>query len=306
MSSTNTTSATAFTASEDQGPFPISVIILTFNEEANIRPCIAGLDWADDVILVDSHSTDATIEAARQTRPDVRVSSHAFRDFGDQRNWALDNTDPRHTWVLFLDADERSTPAFADGIKRAVRKPDGKVGFYMSHRNIFLGRWIKRCTLYPSWQLRLLKFGEVRFRKEGHGQKEVTSGPLGYLAEPCDHLIVSKGISEWISRQNAYSTNEVELVERLRSDPLKLSDLLAREPVRRRRCLKRIAARIGFRALLNFTYPYFIRGGFLDGRPGLIYCLLRAAHDIHISAKVAESRAKADGTLESDHSPTPR
>lgn len=282
--------STSAATNDGRERFPISVIILTHNEEVNIVDCLATLDWVDDVIIVDSGSKDRTIELARQARPDVRVFEHPFQDFGDQRNWALDCTAPRHPWVLFLDADERCTPDCAEEIRRAVERPEGKVGFYLTCRNLFLGRWIKRCSLYPSWQLRLLKQGFVRYRKEGHGQREVTDGPLGYIAQPYDHFGFSKGVADWIARHNAYSTNEVELIEQLRQEPLRLGDLFS-ESVRRRRCLKRLAARVGFRPVLRFLYLYFLRAGFLDGKPGLMFCLLRTAHEMHITVKLAEKRA---------------
>jgi len=273
--------------------FPLTVIILTCNEETNVRDCLRSVDWAADVVIVDSGSQDETVELARVARPDLRVFTHPFRDFGEQRNWALEHTRPEHEWVLFLDADERCGPACAEAIQGAVRQPDDKVGYYLSCRNWFLGRWIKRCTLYPSWQLRLLRTGCVRFRKEGHGQREVTDGVLGYLGEPYDHFPFSKGVAEWTARHNVYSTNEVELIERLRKEPLHLGDLL-RDAVRRRRCLKRLAARLGFRPLLRFLYLYVVRAGFLDGRAGLLYCLLRVAHEIHITVKIAEASQGRD------------
>ena len=277
---------------DDVTGFPVSVIILTHNEEPNIVGCIEQLAWADDVIVVDSGSSDGTVAAARAARSDVRVFTHPFRDFGDQRNWALDGTSPRHEWALFLDADEHCTPALAREIQSVVQDPQGHVGYYLTCRNIFLGKWIKRCTLYPSWQLRLLKRGEVRYRKEGHGQREVTSGSLGYIREPYDHYAFSKGVSNWIARHNQYSTDELELIARLRDEPLQLADLFG-GALARRRCLKRLAAKVGCRPLFRFIYTYILRGGFLDGWAGLYFCLLRVSHEIHITVKLAEQRANA-------------
>ena len=261
--------------------FTLTAIILTYNEADNIGDCLRSLDWVDDVIVIDSFSKDGTVDEARRVRPDVRVFTNPFEDFGQQRNWAIDNSHPRHDWILFLDADERSTDAYAAAVREAVTNPGEHVGYYMCYRNMFLGRWIKRSTLYPSWQLRLFKRGRLRFRKEGHGQREVTDGPLTYIREPYDHYGFSKGIADWIARHNHYSTNEVELIHRLRQEPLRLGDLVSRDPVVRRRSMKRIAARLGFRPLARFTYLYVLRGGFLDGRAGLLFCLLRAAHEIH-------------------------
>jgi glycosyltransferase involved in cell wall biosynthesis len=267
---------------------PVSVIVLTHNEELNIAACLATLDRFDEVIVVDSGSTDRTLEILREQAPGVRVLKNAFEDFGQQRNWALDHADTRNEWVLFLDADERSTKPFAEAVAAAVADPRGHDGFYLCYRNLFLGRWIKRSTMYPSWQLRLLRLGKVRYRKEGHGQREVMTGSAGYIRVPFDHEAFSKGIADWIARHNAYSTNEVELIRRLETEPLRPWQLASFDPVRRRRAQKRLAARLPFRPLARFLHAYVLRGGFLDGRPGLLYCLLRRAHEVHIVAKLAE------------------
>ncbi len=268
---------------------PLTVVILALNEEKNIADCLKSVCWAQDVVIVDSGSSDRTLELASRERTDVRIFRHPFIDFGDQRNWALDHCALRHEWILFLDADERITPACARNIEQVLANPGVFVGFYMCARNFFLGKWIRHVTLYPSWQLRLMKAGLVRFQKEGHGQRELSSGPLGYIREPYDHYGFSKGIEQWIDRHNRYSSDEVELIFRLRGEPLRLLDLF-RGPVTRRRCLKRIAARVGFRPLLRFIYLYICRLGFLDGKAGLIYCLLRVAHEIAIVAKIEEKR----------------
>jgi hypothetical protein len=138
----------------------------------------------------------------------------------------------------------------------------------------------------------LLRAGRVRYRKEGHGQREVAEGPLGHIWEPYDHYGFSKGVHHWIERHNGYSTEELALILRLKREPPRLSHLLRRDPLLRRRCLKRLAARIGFRPLFRFIYTYFIRCGFLDGRAGLLFCLLRVAHEIHITVKLAEMETR--------------
>lgn len=281
----------------DASRYPLSVVVLTRDEQINIRECLAGLEWADDIILVDSGSTDDTVQLARDARGDVRVFTRTFTDFGDQRNWAIDNTQPKHEWILFLDADERCTPECAAAIREAVDDPGENVGFYLACRNIFFGRWLKHCTLYPSWQLRLLKAGHVRYRKEGHGQREVTEGPLGFIHEPYDHYPVSKGITEWLDRHNVYTSNEVELVARLAAEPLRLGDLFSRNPLERRRCLKRMAARTRLRALIQFIYLYFLKRGFLDGREGFFFCVMRAANATFLQAKLIEAKwAPAEAT----------
>lgn len=267
----------------------VTAIILTFNESANIAGCLRSLAWADEVIVVDSYSKDETIELVRETRSDARVFQNVFKDFGQQRNFAIERTEPRNDWILFLDADERCTPALAKEIEEKIRESQN-VGYYLCCRNFFFGRWIKRCTLYPSWQLRLLKQGEVRFSKEGHGQREVTTGLLGYIRTPYDHYGFSGGIHHWIARHNNYSSNEVELIHRLRAEPLNLGDLF-RGAISRRRMLKRLASRTNLlRPWARFSYLYFLRLGFLDGGTGLLFCLLRLSHEIHITVKLYETQ----------------
>jgi glycosyltransferase involved in cell wall biosynthesis len=245
------------------------------------------LEWADDVILVDSLSTDDTVAAAKAARSDVRVFQNRFVDFGDQRNWAIDHTQPKHDWVLFLDADERCTPECASAIRCTLDKPTNKVGFFMTCRNMFMGRWMKHCGLYPSWQLRLFKRGQVRYAKEGHGQREVTDGPLGFISTPYDHFGFSKGVEEWTARHEKYAAEEVGLLRQFAKEPLRWGDAVARDPVKRRRFFKRLLARApGVRPHLRFAYMYFLRAGFLDGIPGFLYCRLYFGHEYRIAKKL--------------------
>jgi glycosyltransferase involved in cell wall biosynthesis len=298
MIATRTTTAGALSDATDP-VIPVSVIILTRNEAVNIVPCVSNLHRFGEIIVVDSGSTDGTLDLLRARFPGVRVLHHPFEDFGQQRNWALDHAGARYEWVLFFDADERCTPEFGNAIAAAVSNPGDHVGFFLCYRNLFLGRWIRHCTMYPSWQLRLLKRGCVRYQKEGHGQREVMNGPAGYIREPYDHLGFSKGIANWIARHNEYSTNEIELITRLAAAPLNpstvLSSLVSRDPVARRRALKQLASRTPFRPLVRFVYLYILRLGFLDGRPGLLFCLLRLAHELHIMVKLAEANTATTG-----------
>lgn len=271
-------------------PVPISVIILTHDEVVNIGPCLESLSAFDDIVVVDSGSRDGTLETLATRFADVRVLHHPFEDFGQQRNWALDHAKVQNEWVLFFDADERATPPFVEALRRAVAEPNGHDGFFLCYRNFFLDRWIKRCTLFPTWQLRLLRAGRVRYRKEGHGQREVMDGTAGFIDVPYDHFGFSKGIADWVARHNSYSTNEVDLILRLSRESLVIADVWSREPVRRRRALKTVAARIPLRPLARFLYLYFFRCGFLDGRAGLVFCLLRMAQEVHIVAKLEEAK----------------
>lgn len=269
---------------------PVSAIILTYNEADNIGPCVEALRAFAEVIMVDSGSTDGTVELVHNSYPQVRVFHHGFEDFGTQRNWALDETSPRYEWILFIDADEFMEQPLAEEIREFTANPGDNVGAYIAGRNYFLNRWLRRCTFFPSYQLRLLKRGQVRYRKEGHGQREVTDGELAYLRQSWRHEGFSHGVHQWIERHNQYSTDEVELILRLRNESLTFAELFDRDPIRRRRALKKVAARLPGRAINRFLYTYVWRGGFLDGYPGLLFCLLRWAHECHITVKLAEQQ----------------
>lgn len=281
-------------ATDAASSIPVTVIVLTKNEAINIQPCLASLDGFDDIIVVDSGSTDSTLAIVQKCFPKVRVFTHPFEDFGQQRNWAIRETAARYDWILFIDADEFMLSPLCEEIARFVSAPGAAVGAYIAGRNFFLGRWLKRCTFFPSYQLRLLKRGEVHYRREGHGQREVTSGGLVYLKNGWRHEGFSHGIEHWIDRHNRYSTAECELILRLRHERLPVRELFERDPVRRRRALKILGAKLPGRPFLRFAYTYFLRWGFLDGYPGFLYCMLRFGHDWHIVAKLAEARDGGD------------
>ncbi len=269
------------------GSVPISAVILTYNEASNIGPCLLALQRVDDVVIVDSGSNDDTLALALSVRPQVRIYHHAFKDFGDQRNWAIDHTDLRHEWILFVDADEYSDPELLDEINTLVSDPNGIVGGFIAGRNYFLGRWLKYSTMYPSYQLRLLLRGSVRYVKDGHGQREVTSGPLKYLKHGWRHEAFSKGVHQWLSRHNTYSTEEARRFLEARAVPIDWSQL-RKGKIARRRLLKQIALRLPLRPWIRFVYAWLIRGGILDGKPGFHYCMLLLAHQLEMDAKLAE------------------
>ncbi len=264
---------------------PVSAIILTYNEQANIRRCIERLGWCDEVIIVDSRSDDDTVKLASSVRSDVRILENTFEDFGRQRNWALDNTDPRNQWVLFVDADELCSDEFQAEVGQFIEETDC-VGGYVAGRNYLMGKWLKYSTMFPSYQLRLLRVGDVRYEKAGHGQRELVDGKLAYLKEGWRHESFSKGMTDWIARHNNYSTEEVALILDLRQQEMKWWDLISNAPIKRRRALRHLSVRVPFTPVLMFLYTYVFRLGFLDGLAGLTYCSLLMAHQIHVVAKV--------------------
>ena len=135
---------------------PISVVIPVKNEARNIAACLASVRWADEVWVVDSHSTDETMRLAEEYG--ARIAQFEFHGgFPKKKNWALENLPFNNEWILLLDADERVTPELEQEIRQLWQHPEIVDGFYLNRKLIFLGRWIKHCGWYPDRKLRLFK-----------------------------------------------------------------------------------------------------------------------------------------------------
>ena len=266
---------------------PVTIIILTKNEEENLPKVATSIPWCDDVHVVDSLSTDGTLAAAKALG--MQTWSNAFRGFGDQRNWALDHCTIKHPWVLFLDADEKSTPAFASELERVVTSSAGSVaGYYCSWKMIVEEVWLKRCDNFPKWQFRLLRVGRARFADFGHGQKEAeVQGDILYMKEPYEHRPFSKGWADWLDRHNRYSTREAE--ERV-DLPINFGNMLSGHGAVRNRALKAFVSRVPGWPIVRFCVPYFLKLGFLEGRVGFTYCLNLAYYEYLIQVKIREIR----------------
>ena len=156
---------------------PVSVVILTHNEEINLEACLESCSWCDDVAVLDSGSTDQTAQIAAQRG--VKFYTHPFHSFGEQRNWAIDNIPAKHDWVFHLDADERFTPELIAEVDALLKANPSQAGFYVANQMIFMERWIKHASGYPAYQMRLFHKARMRFKDVGHGQRENTSGEIG-------------------------------------------------------------------------------------------------------------------------------
>ncbi|MGF1529887.1 MAG: glycosyltransferase family 2 protein, partial [Puniceicoccaceae bacterium] len=166
---------------------------------------------------------------------------------------------------------------------------DERSAYFVPNRIFFLGKWIKHCTQYPYPQVRLIKLGEVRFAKSGHGQREeAAKRGLGYIQIPYDHFNFSHGVEDWIAKHNRYSGKEAEGLSDLRLEPVK--NVFSKDPIQRKRALKSYFARMPGRPLLKFCYLYFWKRGFLDGYPGLVYCRLQMLYESMISLKTVEKK----------------
>jgi glycosyltransferase involved in cell wall biosynthesis len=263
---------------------PVSVMIFTLDEEVHLPSCLAALRWCDDVIVVDSYSRDRTEQVARDAG--ARFFQHRFEGFGSQRNWALDETAPRHSWVLILDADERVTPELVSEMARVLAEPLAGVGAFRLRRRFHMwGRWLRYSSLYPNWVVRLVHRERVRYVNRGHAETQEVRGEVREL----EHDLIDenlKGIDEWFERQGRYARKEAEheLAEERRAGG-GWAGLVARDPLVRRASLKRLAWRMPGRPLAYFLYSYVVRRGFLDGRDGLVFCLMKSIYQALIVAK---------------------
>lgn len=217
-----------------QSPVPgprVSAAIIARNEERRIEDCLRSLQWADEIVVVDSFSTDRTVEICR--RYTDKVYQRPFENFSKQRNRALDLvTCP---WVLFVDADERVTPELAAEVRQAlatvavggqasevdppapspgnpVPNPQPPVAYWVPRHNLIWGKWIRHAGWYPDYQLRLLRVQSARYdeSREVHEVAEV-QGPAGHLRRPLIHYNYDT-VSQFCAKQDAYSTYEARLL----------------------------------------------------------------------------------------------
>jgi len=256
----------------------VSVLVLTRNEEANIAECLESLRWAAEVLVVDSMSTDRTVEIAEALG--AKVCPHAFAGYADQRNWALQNLPFAHDWLLMIDADERIPGALADEIREVLsRSSDAYSGFYISRRLFFMGRWLRHGGLYPTWLLRLFKRRVARVEERPVNEHVIVNGRVGYLTQPFDHLD-RRPLGDWVVKHNRYSDLGADEYLRERSHEVFRTSIQASlrgDQAERKRWMKlRIWDRLPLllRPFLFFAGNYFGKGGFLDGRAGFIYHVL--------------------------------
>ena len=242
----------------------LSVIVITHNEEKNIGDCLASVQWADEIVVVDSQSTDRTVELASRYTSRIHVKS--WMGFGEAKNYALAQT--TSDWVLWLDADERVTPELANEIRQVVHQDaDDKVGYNFPRRAYFLGRWIQHSGWYPGRVVRLFRHGAGTFSDSLVHEHLKLEGAVGKLNHDLLHY-TDRDLVHYFNKFNRYTSLAAEdLTAKRRS--FRLLDLLVRPP-------------------LFFFKMYILRLGFLDGVPGLILCVLSSCYVFTKYAKLWE------------------
>ncbi len=267
----------------------VTVMVFTFNEEVHLPACLASLSWCDDVVVVDSFSTDNSEAICKAAN--ARFFQHEFRGFGSQRNWALDNTEPVNEWILILDADERVPPELADELAQIALYAPAEVGAYRIKRRFYMwGRWLRYSSLYPTWVVRLIRRGRVRYIDRGHAETQTIQGMTCDLNNDLiDENL--KGIDEWFARQNRYTTKDA-LYEVSASRPLDWAGIMSRDGLRRRASIKQLASKLPGRPLAYFLYSYVFRLGLLDGRDGLTFCIMKAMYQEMVEIKKYDMRRR--------------
>ncbi len=272
----------------------ISVLILTHNEEQDLPGCLDSIAWCDDIHILDSGSTDRTVEIARQRG--ASVTTRPFDAYAAQRNAGM-QLPFRYDWVMVLDADERPTAELSAEMQAAVAVAPAHVsGFRIRRRDFLWGIWLKHAQMTP-YYVRLLRVGHAHYTREVNEVVEV-NGEIRELRSPFDHLAFSKGVSHWIAKHNAYSSKEAELLasgDATHGASLHQA-LFGRNFHERRVAQKAIFYGLPGRPLIKWCYLMFVRGALLDGHAGVMYATLQGFYEYLIEVKYRELLRKREGS----------
>lgn len=249
----------------------LSVTIITYNEEENIRDCLESVKWADEIVVLDSFSTDKTVEICREYTD--KIYQNKWCGFVEQKNFALDKAS--HNWILSIDADERISDKLTAEIKKLLLTDGpGFNGYYIPRKAFYIDRWILHCGWYPDYKIRLFRKDKGRWEgKEGTAIHESvkTDGMTGYLKGELLHYSF-KDISSHIKTINNYtSISATENFKKGKSEGI--LSMLLRPP-------------------FNFFKMYILKRGFLDGIPGFIVSVLSSFHVFIKYAKMWELKNK--------------
>lgn len=276
----------------------LTVIVLTKNEEKNISRCLQSVfDIAKKIVVVDSGSTDSTLEIAKSFGASIYF--HSFINYADQFNWAIDNTDVQTRWVFRFDADEQLTPELKREIVEQLNQhmDDDVNAFLMKYKIFFLGRFLKHGGVYPFKKITIFKHGHARFeKKQMNEHMYLLDGRIIELKNDCNHFDF-KDLDSFIQKHNWYATRETadyfETIYKSNED----KDVY-------KTAKKAKKAKHGFyykmplfiRAKLYYIFRYYFKFGFLDGKPGKIYALLQAYfYRVIVDAKIYEKRMQNKG-----------
>lgn len=278
---------------------PISVLVPVKNEAGNLGRCLEALaGWADEVVVVDSQSTDGTADIASSHGATV-LQFHYRGGWPKKRNWALDTFPFRNEWVLLLDADEILTDPVKREITQVVAASELD-GYWVRFEIVFLGRQLRHGDT-RLWKLSLFRKGKGRYEQRLQDQDASMAdmeihehvhvdGSVGWLKEPVRHENVN-ALDRYIAKHNEYSNWAARVA--LEGTDGSIRPSLFGTQAARRRWLKRLFLHVPGSPLLLFLYFYVLRLGFLDGLPGLIYAGFKGVQLFHTKAKMYELRLAA-------------
>lgn len=274
----------------------VAVVILTLNEEENLAQALSSVQgWAREVFVLDSFSTDHTVEIAR--RFNCTIVQNKFEDFAKQRNFAIEQLPIQSEWILFLDADEWLTDELKREIDETIAGNPSENGYFIKRRVIWMGKWIRR-GYYPTWILRLFRRKNGRCEDRAVNEHLLVEGTTGYLRHDFIHED-RKGIDDWIAKHNRYATREAhELIKQ--ESQLQQVEIKARlwgSQAERKRWLRhRVWNRMPplVRPFFYYFYRYVLTGAFLEGRAAFVYHFLQALWwPLLIDAKYLELKMTA-------------
>lgn len=231
----------------------LSAIVITYNEESNINDCLESLKWADEIIAVDSNSTDKTVEIAKQFTDNIINSDN--NSYSHKRNLAFESAVSE--WILWIDADERVTGSLKEEIQNIIIRPEFEA-YKINRKSFFINKFIKHCGWYPDYGLRLFKKSTgIKFNELRVHEKIVFTGKTGKLKSPLLHY-TDLTFEHYVSKMNSYTTNSsLDLFDS--GKKASLSDII-------------------FRPFFTFIKMYFLKLGVLDGFTGLVLCTLSCVH----------------------------
>ena len=272
---------------------PVSIIVPVRQEAENLPRCLDSVRWAEEIFVVDSHSTDETAPIAEARGAQV-VQFDFNGTWPKKKNWALQNLPFRNEWVFILDADEVLPPAAEEEFARAIANAGEIAGYWINRRFMFMGKWLRH-SYYPNWNLRLFRHPSGRYEKltganTHSGDNEVhehviVQGPTSRLHVEMDHYAFPS-VEIFVEKHNRYSNWEARVsADRQLSGS---ASQISSGTVGRRRKLKQLSQRLPFRPLLRFLYIYVWQKGFLDGREGYYFARMHAVYEFLSVAKTYE------------------
>jgi glycosyltransferase involved in cell wall biosynthesis len=275
-----------FASAVSTGNVPVSVIIAARNEAKNLPRCLQALTNVGEVYVIDSQSSDETVEIARSHGAQI-VQFHYQGGWPKKRQWAMNTLPIAYDWILLLDADEVLTTELSEEIRSAIQNP-AIDGYSILLRTWFLGQVLRHGDV-GLWKLSLFRRGKGHYECRLKEQV-VVEGATARLRHPLIHHNV-ESLSRYIQKHDEYSNWESHVLLQ-RGEDKELPPLLSGTQAQRRRWLKRRLFALPGSPLLLFLYRYVVRFGFLDGVPGLIYCGFQAVQMFHTKAKIYELKSK--------------